>query len=140
MLPHNDPPEAVHVELTLSAAYRRTRLRANAVLLRHGHIIPIIAVAFCLILSTAISIQREMYYNRAAEQKNVTTTTTTTTATPKTTTATPTTTTTTPTTTTTTTTATPTPTPTPTTATTKPPELVETTSTIAAKLTAAPGG
>ncbi|CAJ1037250.1 hypothetical protein Q4I32_007713 [Leishmania shawi] len=80
MLQNNEPSSAIHVQPALAVAYQRTRLRANAVLLRYGHIIPIVAVAFCLILSTSISIQRQVAYSRAAGQ--VTTTTTTTTAAP----------------------------------------------------------
>ncbi|KAG5491401.1 hypothetical protein JIQ42_01302 [Leishmania sp. Namibia] len=81
MLPNNEPSTTMHAQPAIAAAYQRTRLKANAVLLRYGHIIPIVAVAFCLILSTSISIQREIAYSRAAEQNTTTIKTSTTTTT-----------------------------------------------------------
>ncbi|KAG5492380.1 hypothetical protein GH5_01299 [Leishmania sp. Ghana 2012 LV757] len=82
MLPNNESSTRMHAQPGIAAAYQRTRLKANAVLLRYGHIIPIVAVAFCLILSTSISVQREIAYSRAAERNTTTINTTTTTVSP----------------------------------------------------------
>ncbi|KPI82995.1 hypothetical protein ABL78_7985 [Leptomonas seymouri] len=82
MLSQSDESTAIHVQPVLAAAYQRTRLKANAVLLRYGHIIPVAAVLICLLISTTICIQREVQYIREAKQENTTTTTPTPTSTP----------------------------------------------------------
>lgn len=74
MLPHNDEATAVQVPPAFAAMYQRTRLKANAVLLRYGHIIPVAAVLICLLISTTISIEREVQYQREAKKANTSTT------------------------------------------------------------------
>jgi hypothetical protein len=74
MLPQNEESAAIHVQPAFAAAYQRTRLKANAMLLRYGHIIPVAAVLICLLVSTVICIEREVQYSREAKKAKATTT------------------------------------------------------------------